>query len=205
MSNQIFARGGRRLGIITRSRNVFNDTSNPPPSPSLQEVPTAPNSPEPTPIPIVSDWVCAICLEGANHDPNVVEHECGRHSYHISCVYDSRNTDMRCAQCRQPEDQDTGYATTEVHSTPPLSPLPSTPTLERPSFLQSRNIIPSFRRRFSMYRTICSQCRGDIAPQLTHASLLPCHHHIHDGCILNMILSHGFTSTGRVSCILCDE
>lgn len=222
MSHPTFnmTRGGRSSRLLTRSRSIYhalNDTVNPLPSQELSRMHNAPES-TPNSIPIVSDWVCAICLEGTDHNPNVVEHECGRHSYHISCMYDSRNSDMRCAQCRQPDvietTQDSGYQTTEVPSTPPSSPIlfDSIPTItlgsttSRPSFIQStHSAMPRFRRTLSIYPTICSHCRRDIAPQLMHVTLIPCNHHIHDSCIINVMLSHGFTSMGRVTCILCEQ
>src|SRR5271156_5210962 len=68
-------------------------------------------------------------MEGRISNPDVVEHECGRHIYHISCLFDNRYTDPRCAQCRQPNiseinSHDTDDETTSNHSTPPTAPQP---------------------------------------------------------------------------------
>src|SRR5271156_129963 len=161
-------------------------------------------------------------MEGRISNPDVVEHECGRHIYHISCLFDNRYADPRCAICRQPNiseinSHDTDDETTSNHSIPPTSPQPlqlnslnittsSEVHIEaRPPFFQPYAIIPRYTRRCSFYRTICSHCRDDITPGTNHASILPCQHHIHDNCILNVILNHGITNTGALTCILCER
>ena len=240
---QRMIRNQRGTGLLTRSRSIFNslnatELAVPLPSSSTHAAPSSPVISN-LEIPIVSDWVCAICMEGDSLNPNIVEHDCGRHSYHISCMFDNRNTDPRCALCRQPEIanvttdiinetqvQDTnssfGESIDTIGPTPPASPIipltvstplpsPQSPHLnslnnsliERPSFLQPAPIIPGYRRRYSFYRTFCTNCIEVIPPRTTHATILPCRHHIHDSCLVNIMLSRGFTNAGRLTCTFC--
>ena len=179
-------------------------------------------------------------MEGDSLNPNIVEHNCGRHTYHISCMFDNRNTDPRCALCRQPEIanvtdiinetqiQDTnssfGESIDTIDPTPPASPIipltvstplpsPQSPQLnslnnsliERPSFLQPALIIPGYRRRYLFDRTFCTNCIKVIPPRTTHATILPCRHHIQDSCLVNIMLSRGFANTGRLTCTFCNN
>src|SRR5271156_1451640 len=86
-----------------RRRNMFSHFSNSQPTTSspaspIPQVPTTVALVEPV-VSSSTEWVCAICMEGTISNPDVVEHECGRHIYHVSCLFDNRYTDPRCALC----------------------------------------------------------------------------------------------------------
>jgi len=165
----------------------------------------------------VSEWVCAICQEGATSNPNIVQHACGRHSYHFDCISDVRNTDPRCALCRQPNHIIDAVQGDNMSSQmrPPASRAPTplnslnlipstTPTAgSRTSVLGTYTIFPKYIRRISDYPEICCNCREDIAAQTNHSCILPCQHPIHDNCLLDVMLQCGFNENGYITCTLC--